>query len=72
MIDAFVTPDNFLRSKLIEGRIKAEKIVSIKNPFDVNGITISEEDEGYFLFVGRLIRQKGIYIFESGRKASAC
>lgn len=63
MVNVFVTPDNFLRNKLIEGGIDPEKIVSIKNPFDVNGITISEEDEGYFLFVGRIIRQKGMYTF---------
>ena len=61
IISKFITPDNFLRTKLIEGKIKATKIEIMRNPFDCKEFEISEKDEGYFLFVGRLIKQKGIY-----------
>ena len=61
IITKFITPDNFLRNKLIEGGIDPSKIEIMRNPFDKKEYNISEKDEGYFLFVGRFIKQKGIY-----------
>ena len=60
-INKFITPDNFLKSKLIEGGIEPSKIEIIKNPFDTENLKVSEEDDGFFLFIGRFIKQKGIY-----------
>ena len=68
-VNQFITPDNFLRTKLIEGGIAASKIEIIKNPFDCTNFRISEEDDSYFLFVGRFIKQKGIYtLLEAAQK----
>ena len=68
VINKFITPDNFLKSKLIKGGIEPSRIEIMKNPFDAEKFKISEEDEGYFLFIGRFIKQKGIYTFVKAAK----
>lgn len=61
IIDHFVVPDSFLKKKLIKGGIQAEKISVVKNPFSFE-ITPSEiKYDSSFLYVGRLVRQKGIF-----------
>lgn len=61
IIDCFVVPDNFLKKKLTQGGIQEEKIYVVKNPFsfDIDHKEINYDSS--FLYVGRLIRQKGIY-----------
>jgi glycosyltransferase involved in cell wall biosynthesis len=59
-IDSFMVPDNFLGNKLIQGGIPAEKIWRNPNPFFVNEYIKNDSHRGYILFVGRLVRQKGI------------
>lgn len=57
----FVVPDNFLRNKLIQGNLPADRIRTIPNPFDINGYQPAPLQGEYALFVGRLIRPKGIF-----------
>ena len=59
-ITSFMVPDHFLGGKLIAGGIPAEKIWRNPNPFFVNEYQPHTGHEGYVLFVGRLVRQKGI------------
>lgn len=59
-LDGFVVPDGFMRAKLAEGGLPADRIVPVGNPFDLAGYDPGAPEEDYFLFVGRLVRQKGI------------
>ena len=58
-VKRFITPSRFLMGKLIEGKIKKEKIVSIPNFVDVESF-IPRTEKGYFLYFGRLSHEKGI------------
>jgi glycosyltransferase involved in cell wall biosynthesis len=64
----FITPDEFLKGKLVAGEIAKDTIEVLRNPFDHAEYGISNKDEGYFLFVGRLIRPKGVYTFLEAAK----
>ena len=59
-ITSFMVPDHFLGGKLIEGGIPASKIWRNPNPFFVKEYQPHPRHEGYVLYVGRLVRQKGI------------
>jgi glycosyltransferase involved in cell wall biosynthesis len=61
LVSIFVTPDEFLANKLIEGGIDSDKIRVVSNPFDISGLTPKYDGGEYVLFVGRLIRAKGIF-----------
>ncbi|MBN2183725.1 MAG: glycosyltransferase family 4 protein [Candidatus Krumholzibacteriota bacterium] len=58
-VERFITPSRFLMGKLVEGKIKKEKIVSIPNFVDVGSFTPRAE-KGYFFYFGRLSHEKGI------------
>lgn len=68
-ISAFVVPDEFSKKKHVQASIKEEKIFVAKNPFSAVTYEDNENNEGFFLFIGRLIRQKGIYTFLESAKA---
>jgi len=63
-IKYFVVPDKFMMGKLVEGGIDPQKVLIMKNPYlfhdDDDKIVTNER---YFIFVGRLVKQKGIYTF---------
>src|SRR5574341_1520095 len=59
-IDRFLVPDDFMRRKLAEGGLPADRARVLGNPFDLAGYTPGDAEEDFILFVGRLIRQKGI------------
>lgn len=61
-VSAFVVPDEFSKLKHVQSFIAKEKIFVAKNPFKVEKVE-ANEDDGSFLFIGRLIRQKGVYTF---------
>lgn len=60
MIDVFMVPDNFLGTRLIAGGIPASKIRKNVNPFFVEDYQPCYNQGKFILYVGRLIRQKGI------------
>ena len=70
-IRLFVVPDRFLRDKLVEGGLPAERMRVIANPFDVDHYSPSFECGGYALFVGRLSRAKGIFTLLDATDRSA-
>ena len=57
----FVVPDNFLRNKLVEGNLPADRMRTIPNAFDIDSCRPAPQRGGYALFVGLLSRQKGIF-----------
>lgn len=59
-INLFMVPDHFLGQKLTEGGIPGHKIRVNVNPFFVDQYTPSYTRQPYFLYVGRLVKQKGI------------
>lgn len=59
-IDRFISPSQFLAQKVIELGIPREKVSVINNFLDCSGIQPSLQNDGYFLYFGRLDRTKGI------------
>src|SRR3990170_4563628 len=60
-ITAYITPDLFLIRKLGEGGYPTERMFPISNPFDVMEYTPSYPHLGYFVYAGRIVREKGIF-----------
>jgi glycosyltransferase involved in cell wall biosynthesis len=59
--DIFIVPDHFLGRKLIKGGIPAHKIRRNVNPFFVEDYQPCYEPGEFILYVGRLVRQKGVF-----------
>lgn len=59
-IACFMVPDEFLGKKLIRGGINANKIECNPNPFFVQHDVSNPTHQANVLYVGRLIRQKGV------------
>jgi glycosyltransferase involved in cell wall biosynthesis len=60
-IAAYITPDRFLREKLVAAGYPAERMFTLHNPFAIDRYQPSYGHEGYFLFAGRVVREKGIF-----------
>ena len=60
-IDLFITPSLFYRNKLIEYHFNADKVIYVPNPLSFGAECVTNVlDEHYFLYFGRLSREKGI------------
>jgi glycosyltransferase involved in cell wall biosynthesis len=59
--DAFIIPDHFLGTRLVKGGIPAQKIKKNVNPFFVEDYQPGYEPGEFILYVGRLVRQKGVF-----------
>ncbi len=70
-IASFMVPDVFLGNKLVQGGIQSEKIQTNTNPFFVRRYHPQPAHQGYVLFVGRLIRQKGVLTLIEAMKHTA-
>jgi glycosyltransferase involved in cell wall biosynthesis len=60
-IAAYITPDRFLRSKLVAAGYPADRMFTLHNPFAIRQYQPSYRHSGHFLFAGRLVREKGIF-----------
>jgi len=60
-IDHFIPPSEFVRQRMIESGFEADKITTIPHFIDLSGVEPKkeEDDEGYVLFVGRFVEEKG-------------
>ncbi|MGL4352016.1 MAG: glycosyltransferase family 4 protein [Plesiomonas shigelloides] len=58
-VDAFVAPSAFM-AQIIRSRLPDSRIEVIFNGIDVELSSESGEDQGYFLFLGRLMPEKGV------------
>lgn len=61
IVDIFMIPDNFLGTRLIRGGIPGQKIRKNVNPFFVEDYQPDYQPGKYILYVGRLVKQKGIF-----------
>jgi glycosyltransferase involved in cell wall biosynthesis len=59
--DAFMIPDHFLGTRLVKGGIPAQKIKKNVNPFFVEDYEPCYKPGEFILYVGRLVRQKGVF-----------
>ncbi|MCI8725931.1 MAG: glycosyltransferase family 4 protein [Hungatella sp.] len=65
-VDLFITPSAFTREKLIEGGVADDRIVHIPTFIDSQKVTPCYSHEPYFLFSGRVAKQKGtIYAIQA-------
>ena len=60
-IDIFMVPDDFLGTRLIMGGIPSDKIRKNINPFIIEDYEPCSKRGKFILYVGRLVRQKGIF-----------
>jgi len=60
-INRFITPSDFLRRKLIEGGFDPRRIVHVPNFVDLDAYRCLPEKD-YFVYIGRLLNEKGIDI----------
>ena len=72
-VDYFIAPSRFIRNIFIEHfGISPQRIIYLPIFIDSTNETLSENDNEFFLFAGRLSREKGIYTllkaFEKNRK----
>ena len=56
----FLAPSDFMRRKMIEGGVPAERVAHVPNFTDVSAVRPSDARGDYVLFVGRLVKHKGI------------
>jgi len=59
-IDAFISPSNFLRSKVIEFGIDGRKIFHIPNFVDFREYSPHFDGDNYFVYFGRVSQEKGL------------
>jgi len=69
LISAYVTPDLFLREKLIQGGFPQERIFPLLTPLDACQYEPHYEHKGYFVYFGRIVREKGIFTALKAMKA---
>jgi glycosyltransferase involved in cell wall biosynthesis len=58
-VAAFIAPSQFMKQS-ISHRISSDRVHLLHNGIAVDTIEISSEDDGYVLFMGRLVAEKGI------------
>lgn len=65
-VDQYICTCKFSKDKLIEGGISSEKIACVPTFIDSSSVTPCYEHDNYFLFLGRMVHQKGvIYAIEA-------
>ncbi len=72
LVDVFITPSEFLRKKLMEYGFDRERIVCVNNFIDLDPGGEKTESGDYYLYVGRLTREKGVgTLIDAAVKAGA-
>jgi glycosyltransferase involved in cell wall biosynthesis len=61
LIDMVVTPSEFYRKKLVEAGFYESKVVHIPNFLDADKFEACYEHKNYFVYLGRLSEEKGIF-----------
>lgn len=60
-VRVWVSISDFMRDKLIEaGAVRPERIVTLRHAWDALPQAPERQDAGYYLFMGRLIHEKGL------------
>lgn len=58
-VDAFIAPSRFMQQSIAH-RVPDDRIRLLYNGIDTNEVRGSGADDGYVLFLGRLVREKGV------------
>ncbi len=58
-VDAFIAPSQFMQHSIAR-RIPENRIKQLYNGIDTNAIDANPDDDGYVLYIGRLVPEKGI------------
>ena len=58
-VDAYIAPSQFMQQSIAH-RVPENRIKQLYNGIDVNSISVSAADEGYVLYIGRLVPEKGV------------
>jgi glycosyltransferase involved in cell wall biosynthesis len=58
-VKTFICPSEFMRGKMLD-RIPPEKLKVVMNPLDISLYPFDGKDQGYYLFVGRMSKEKGV------------
>ncbi len=59
-VDRWIAISEFMRGKFIEAGIPEEKITTLRHCWTPTVTEPSEQDQGYYLFLGRLVPEKGV------------
>ncbi len=59
-VQYFITPSEFVRGKMIEGGFNEDRVITVPHFFDVKDKEVTNQDDGYFLYFGRLVPEKGV------------
>lgn len=60
-VDKFIAVSDFMRMKVVEMGVPANKVVTIHNPIDTSHVIPVFEVGDYYLYFGRLEKSKGIW-----------
>lgn len=60
IVDYFIAPSQFMRSKMIEYGFPSDKVIHIPNFIDTKNVKLSLNNNGYILYSGRLSYEKGL------------
>jgi len=58
-VDLFIAPSEFM-GEMIQARLPNAQVKVIVNGIDIDESEVAVEDQGYFLFLGRLMEEKGV------------
>ncbi|HBP00467.1 MAG: group 1 glycosyl transferase [Candidatus Uhrbacteria bacterium GW2011_GWF2_41_16] len=61
LIDRYIAPTHFVKHRLVHAGFPAGKIQVLPFGIDAEKISPRFDDDGYILFVGRLVEEKGIW-----------
>lgn len=59
-IDRFIVPNRFLEEKMVEAGYVRDKLVRLRNPFNLTSVQASTEPGGFILYFGRVEPEKGV------------
>lgn len=60
VVKRWIAVSDFMRAKFIEAGIPADRVVTLRHCWHANPVFKRTEEGGYYLFLGRLVPEKGI------------
>ena len=61
MVNVYIAPSQFYQKKLEQSKFTKSKIVWMRNPLPMSATyELNDQDDGYFLYFGRLSKEKGV------------
>ncbi len=62
IVKKWIAVSDFMRGKFIEAGLPEEKVVTLRHCWNTQSVGESIEDHGYYLFLGRLVPEKGVKV----------